>query len=246
MNVFFFVSNVLNICLLLFAQQGAPKQKIYNDPICVDWFILTVHFILENWLLFWYNCGLHENHLLRNLFFYASAVNVHIVAVWCSMIKKQSGLFWWLSVSVRITVERTGASRNITSTHLIFHGEEATQNFAGSQTRGKPSNQIGKGILRIPWSKMLPHPLIYWLTLGKLLSSPHVRRENPIHTVSLWKKNKKSCSVLFVFLQIFLLKKKNKKIFKSYIFLFLSFYSLHCLLNEHMIGEKNNSPLSGY
>lgn len=28
--------------------------------ICVYRFILTVHFILENWLLFWYNCGLHE------------------------------------------------------------------------------------------------------------------------------------------------------------------------------------------
>lgn len=151
-----FLSNVSNICLLLFAQ-GAPKQKIHNYPTHVYWFILTLHFILENWLLFWYNCGLHwkkKNHLLRNLFFYASAVNVHIVAVWCSVIKKQNcfGLFWWLSVSVRITVERTGASRNITSVHLIFHWEEATRTLLVPKQKGKPSSRIGKGILHLDYN----------------------------------------------------------------------------------------------
>lgn len=34
---------------------------------------------------------MEKNHLLRNLFFYASAVNVHIVAVWCS-VKKNNDL----------------------------------------------------------------------------------------------------------------------------------------------------------
>lgn len=58
-----FLSNVSNICLLLFAQ-GAPKQKIHNYPTHVYWFILTLHFILENWLLFWYNCGLHWKKII--------------------------------------------------------------------------------------------------------------------------------------------------------------------------------------
>lgn len=55
---------------LLFAQNGAPKQKRpESSPPRVRPFILTVHFILENWLLFWYNCGLHEKSSAEKLIF---------------------------------------------------------------------------------------------------------------------------------------------------------------------------------
>lgn len=138
---------------------------------------------LENWLLFWYYCGLHEkNHLLRNLFFYASAVNVHIVAVWCYMIKKQSGLCWW------------GSQWKDSVLPEIFHQyiSDFTRRkllqlcwFPNRRAAEQPDRK-GNNILNT-LMKMLPHPLVYWLILGKLLSSPHVWRENHflyIHTLS--------------------------------------------------------------
>lgn len=117
----------------------------------VSQFILTVHFILENWLLFWYNCGLHEkkkkNHLLRNLFFYASAVNVHIVAVWCSMIKKQSGLLWWMSnFSEDHSGMNWGFQKYYINTSQISL-EEATQTWLVPTKSGNAELRIGKGIL---------------------------------------------------------------------------------------------------
>jgi len=61
------VSNVL-FCLLPFAQPRCSKaEKIKWSHLCL--FILTVHFISENWLLFWYNCGLHEKSSAEKLIF---------------------------------------------------------------------------------------------------------------------------------------------------------------------------------
>lgn len=111
----------------------SESSKIYKIiPLVVFWFVLTLHFILEekeknNWLLFWYNCGLHweekkKNHLLKNLFFYASAVNVHIVAVWRSMIE-----VWSVVLIVSVCEDHSGEYRGfqkyyVSTSHVSLRG----------------------------------------------------------------------------------------------------------------------------
>lgn len=192
----------------------AEKIRIIT---CVGSLILTVHFYKDKIPSFWYNCGLHggkNNHLLRNLFFYASAVNVHIVAVWCSMVKKQS-------VSVIVGGDYSGKNGLPEifhlSIHLTFHSEEAKTNLVPTEERMPSSHWIEKGIL--PWRK---HCLIHWSTdliFGKLLSSPHVKGKSLyIHCHS-----RKRIMFVLCFLTNLSFKRWKIKIFKSQVWPFYFF-----------------------
>lgn len=108
-----------------------------------------------------------KNHLLRNLFFYASAVNVHNCS--CAMLCDYETVWSVLvMVSVRITVERTGASRNNTTILLRFHKEEAPPPLPVHIQERRHSNRVGKGIFEIDQNAT------GLLINIRLLSSPHV------------------------------------------------------------------------
>lgn len=79
-------------------------------PLCVYWFILTVHFILENWLLFWYNCGLHEKSSAEKLIFLCKCCK----CTYCSCVM----LYDW-SVMVIVCVGEDHSGKN--GLPEIFH-----------------------------------------------------------------------------------------------------------------------------
>lgn len=143
---------------------------------------------------FWYNCGLHgkkKNHLLRNLFFYASAVNVHIVAVRCSM-ENSGPVCCGDSVSVR---EKNRASRNIQKHQCIpYFTEGETAETLLVPFKG---GTLRKGILRVPCSQFCH---IHWSTdIGKT-----TKRTSSAHSVITKGGKKKSCwSYLFSYRSFF-------------------------------------------
>lgn len=144
-----------------------------------------------------------KNHLLRNLFFYASAVNVHIVAVWCSVTKKRSVLVIvsencrgrnglpeifhrYISDFIKMKLLRTG-----------FHKER--------KRKGNTTKYLHQNVATLTGLINIRQTTTF---------TSCVKGKFPLCSFIVIGGGKNHLRVLFVFLQIFLLKKKNK-IFKS-------------------------------